>query len=378
MKKIGIITIHRIYNYGSVLQAYALQCVCMKLGYKVEVIDYVYPNAFHQNNEFRKGMNTCFMSGTDKLLAFFFKCLYAVALYKQHVRIRKFLETYINISSRKYTSPRELSERMDSYDIYMTGSDQIWNPRYTGGDSSFFLDFLDEKNKKISYSSSFGVAEIPSKLYGKYADMLDKFQYISVRENSGVELVRKITGRSAKLVLDPTLLLTSKDWIKLSSPKKIRGKYILCYFLNYTFNGYPYIDELAEHFAKITGYRLVKIARPPHKLFNPNTTFCVSASPEDFINLVANSELVLTTSFHGTAFALNFMKPIFSIIKSAIDSDSRQKNLLDTIGLSDRIIALGDPFPAKERIPCDYTVAAAKLEALRTESFSFLNVALNN
>lgn len=376
MKKIGIITIHRIYNYGSVLQSYALQRVCTELGYEVELIDYIYPNAFHKNHSFRKNMDTCFLSKKDILVNTFFKCLYAIPLFLQHSRIRRFMDRYIKVSTKQYVSPDDLRDNIGMYDIYITGSDQIWNPRYTGGDPSFFLDFVDKK--KISYSSSFGVADIPYELYEKYAEMLNKFQYISVREYSGIGLVNKIIGKPAKLVLDPTLLLTPKEWSIFSSKKRIEGKYILCYFLNYTFNGYPYIDDLADYLSEQTGYKLVKIARPPRKLLNRKTTFCVSASPEDFISLIANAELVLTTSFHGTAFALNFMKPMFSIIRNAEDLDSRQKNLLDSVGLSDRIITIGEPFPTKDKLFCDYTVVTSKLNVLRSESFSFLNEALNS
>ncbi len=376
MRKIGLITIHRIFNYGSVLQAYALQTICTSLGFAVEIIDYIYPNKSHRNNDYGKKLDTCILSRKDKYISILFKCLYALPLYLQHKRIRKFMYNNLNLSNKSYASPEDLQSKIEKYDIYMTGSDQIWNPRYTGGDSSFFLPFISKEVKKIAYSSSFGISDIPENLYGKYAEMLSSFQYISVREKSGIPLVNKIAGKDAQLVLDPTLLLDEKEWGKLISKRKVKEKYILCYFLNYTFNGYPYIDDLAEYLSGLTGYKLVKIARPPQKFFNKNTRFEVSASPGDFINLIANSELVLTTSFHGTAFALNFKRPMFSIISSSANTDSRQRDLLKSVSLEHRLLEVGAEYPSLDKLECDYEVASAKLNELRKSSLAYLKGSL--
>lgn len=376
MKKIGLITIHRIFNYGSVLQAYALQNICTSLGFAVEIIDYIYPNKSHRNNDYGKKLDTCELSRKDKCKSLLFKCLYALPLCLQHKRIRCFMYNKLNLSHNSYSSPEDLQLNIEKYDIYMTGSDQIWNPRYTGGDSSFFLPFVSKEVKKIAYSSSFGISDIPKNLYDKYAEMLSSFQYISVREKSGISLVNKIAGKDAQLVLDPTLLLNEKEWGQFISKRKIKEKYILCYFLNYTFNGYPYIDDLAEHLSNLTGYKLVKIARPPQKLINKNTQFEVSASPEDFISLIAHSELVLTTSFHGTAFALNFKRPMFSIVSNSANMDSRQRDLLKSVGLEHRLLEVGAKYPSLDNLKCDYTVASYKLDSLRESSLAFLKKAL--
>ena len=376
MKKIGLITIHRIFNYGSVLQAYALQNICTSLGFAVEIIDYIYPNKSHRNKDYGKKLDTCKLSRKDKCISLLFKCLYVLPLYLQHKRIRCFMYNKLNLSHNSYSSPEDLQINIEKYDIYMTGSDQIWNPRYTGGDSSFFLPFVSKEVKKIAYSSSFGISDIPKNLYGKYAEMLSSYQYISVREKSGIPLVNKIAGKDAQLVLDPTLLLNEKEWGQLISKRKIKEKYILCYFLNYTFNGYPYIDNLAEHLSELTGYKIVKIARPPQKLINKNTQFEVSASPEDFMSLIAHSELVLTTSFHGTAFALNFKRPMFSIVSSSANMDSRQRDLLKSVGLEHRLLEVGAAYPSLDNLKCDYTVASGKLDSLRESSLAFLKKAL--
>ena len=130
MKTIGIITIHKVYNYGSILQAFALQTVCERLGFQVEIIDYRFPNAFH----FAK--MEC-ESHKKNIKAFVLKLCYGFALYKQHRAIDCFVSQYLHLSERKYASPDELKASPPQYDIYMTGSDQVWNPRYCYGDPSF-------------------------------------------------------------------------------------------------------------------------------------------------------------------------------------------------------------------------------------------------
>ncbi len=135
-----------------------------------------------------------------------------------------------------------------------------------------------------------------------------EYESIGVRENTGVKLIEQLTGRKdARVVLDPTLLLDKHSWNKIAVQSRIiKEKYILCYFLNYSFDSFPYVDELASHIQKITGYKLVKVARPPRNFYESNTYHCVGASPEEFLALMRDAEFVITTSFHGTAFAVNF------------------------------------------------------------------------
>lgn len=142
MKTIGIITIHKINNYGSVLQAYALQNVCEKLGYKTEIIDYNFPNSFHSKNVYA-------LHG-DKLPKepIFIKFIYLFALKKQHNGIAKFVSKYLNLSRFTYNHPKELIANTPQYDIYITGSDQVWNPRYTQAILRFyFILFLPTKKE---------------------------------------------------------------------------------------------------------------------------------------------------------------------------------------------------------------------------------------
>lgn len=373
MKRIGIITIHRIYNYGSVLQAYALQCVCKRLGYDTNIIDYIFPNDF-QIAKSRK-----YVSGHKaSVKALIIKGLCLVQLIKQHKRIRAFICDYLNLSKQKYTSPEELKKSDNIYDIYITGSDQLWNTRYTYGDTSFFLDFVPDRCLKISYAASFGSSKIDSKYAEEIGKYLKRYKYLSVREESGKEIIKSLIHRDAEVVVDPTLLLDATEWSKLAVEPRIKRKYILCYFLNYTYNAFPYVDDLADYISRMTGYMLVRVARPPMRLINKRTHFEISASPEEFIGLIKNAEIVLTTSFHGTAFAVNFSVPLFSVIENRKYIDTRQYDFLRSVGMEDRILSMGDEFPSKDRIYCDYTRAQAKLNELRARSLDYLRNSLKD
>lgn len=373
MKVIGIITIHKINNYGSVLQAYALQRVCEEFGYRVEIIDYDFPNEAHVNNSSAIVEHDSVANEPTWI-----KYLFAKALLKQHKRISKFVQKYQHLSVKRYKSPYELAQNPPIYNIYITGSDQLWSPRHCNGDTTFMLSFAPESAKKISYAASFGSNKIPIELKPLFEKYLSQYKTISVRENSGRDLIMELTGKESHVVLDPTLLLNASQWNEIAIPRRlVKRKYILCYFLNYSFNAFPYVDDLAEHIRKQTDFEIVRVARPPHRFQLSDTTYMIGASPQEFLALVRDAEIVLTTSFHGTAFAINYGKPLFSIIKSKEDSDSRQINLMNNLCLNKQIIELGADFPDWNTAKYNIADEQRILEKLRCESLGFLKNALD-
>lgn len=367
MKSLGIITIHRIFNYGSVFQAYALQQVCEDLGYRTEIIDYRYPNVQHQNNWFATMGNS--QSNEPKWI----KYLFVKALLRQHKGISNFVYRYQHLSPITYNSPEELKKNPPRYDVYITGSDQLWNPCYCNGDPAFLLHFAPDDALKISYAASIGMRDIPLELHMLYKELLDRYKHISVREDSGINVIRDITGMEAKAVLDPTLLLDKDEWNKIAVPKRlIKKKYILCYYLNYTFNAFPYVDDLTAYMQKQTGYEIVHVARPPHKLVYGHTWYRVGASPEEFLALVRDAEMVLTTSFHGTAFALNYGKPLLTVVQDRNASDSRQVSLMHSLNLDAQVLSVKDVFPDESLFSYNVGEEQIRLSALRKESRQFL------
>lgn len=373
MTSIGIITIHKINNYGSVFQAYALQKACESLGYNVEIIDYNYPNDFHTPNKYAKHEDS--QPNEPRWI----KLLYALELIKQHKGIRNFVSKYEHLSLKQYNHPIDLETNFPHYDVYITGSDQLWNPRHCNGDPAFMLHFAPDNALKISYASSVGTDTIPEDLKPQYKKLLSRYAHISVRENSGAELIRNLVNKKATIVLDPTLLLNREQWNQIASPKRLfKKKYILCYFLNYTFNAFPYVDKLAEHMQRETGYEIVRVARPPHKLGLSHTHYRVGASPEDFLALVRDAEMILTTSFHGTAFAVNYGKPVVTVVQDRNASDSRQVSLMHNLGLDNQILSIKDKMPELSRFAYDEKLEQERLETLRQFSMNYLKTALKN
>ena len=373
MKSTGIITIHKINNYGSVLQAYALQMVCEEMGLKTEIIDYNFPNKVHAGNRYATHQDT---QPTEPP---WIKLLYAFELMRQHKGIEAFVHKYHHLSKQQYDSPEALINNAPQYDVYITGSDQLWNPRYCNGDPAFLLHFAPDNALKISYAASVGTDAIPEDLKPLYKELLSRYAHISVRENSGVDVVKAVSGKDSTVVLDPTLLLNKDHWNTVATCKRqFKKKYILCYFLNYTFNAFPYVDKLAQYMQMQTGYELVRVARPPQYLGIPHTHYRIGASPEDFLALVRDAEMVLTTSFHGTAFAVNYGKPVFTVVKDKESNDSRQVSLMHNLGLGAQVLSVNDAMPEVDRFSYNVTEEQVRLNNLRRVSMDYLRKAIIN
>ena len=261
MKTVGIITIHKIENYGSVLQAYALQRQCELLGYVVKVIDYQYPNEFQKVQPANIEPDSI-ITLKQKIL----KYLYAIQIILHNHRIRGFSKRHHNLTDRCYISPDDILNNPPKFDIYLTGSDQVWNSHFCKGDPTFLLHFAPDDANKVAYASSFGSSGFNDKYKDLYIKLLSRYSSLSVREAAGIQIISNLIHKGSKVVLDPTLLLGPSEWNKIATPRRvIKEKYILCYFLNYAFDAYPYVDELADHFQKITGYKIVRVGKPPKK-----------------------------------------------------------------------------------------------------------------
>ena len=329
---------HKVLNYGSALQAYALQHVIEKMGHDVEIIDYIYPNEYHMKFIHKRSVISRLISYTIELLRGF----------PRHKRIKAFRE-FINDNlklSLTYNSKEELYNNPPKYDVYMTGSDQVWNPKCIHEDTSFMLSFTDSPNK-VAFSASIAKGEIPEQYKDLYSRELKKFKQIYVRERRGAELIKSLIGYKPKVVLDPTLLLETKDWKALAQKSKIELKepYILIYVLEYSFNVYPYMYQLIKYIQHQMDMKLVVMGmsiRHARKLSNKQILH--DASVYDFVKIFSNASLVITDSFHGTAFSLNLNVPFYSVVNNIENTDSRIIDLLNMVGDKSRIIRKGEDF----------------------------------
>lgn len=365
---------HRLYNYGSALQAYALQHVIDKMGFDAEIIDYNYPNSFQYSKGVRPPVNNWKT-----------KAIRLMGCFHPHNRVRRkfqcFWSKHLTLSSY-FSNFDEIHKGSFSYDLCVTGSDQVWNPAFTKGDTTFLLDFIDKRIPKISYASSFSTTNLNEEYRDVYAKQLSRYKAISVRERGGMEIVYRLTGKHAVISVDPTLLLTANDWLPLSQTHNLKiktnRKYLLLYVLSYAFNPAPYIYELAYFIGNKLNLPIVAIGGR-----NYSSRECAQihwiedAGPLDFVHLFANASAVVTSSFHGTAFAVNFGKKVFSVVKRD-SADDRISSFLKEVGLEKAIVSMGTPL---EKVPIteEYiSIAQQSLEKRREDSMRYLRNAITD
>ena len=325
MMKALLVTIFKVPNFGSVLQAYATQQVLESLGAECKVLNYD-----HINSEWSVAHGVPKQGLKNKIG----RLLGLKPHHRKEVKLQAFTKKYLNLT--KLYSRMEDIQRDEgcSHDLYVVGSDQVWNTRFTNCDPVYLLEFVaDEQARCISVSSSFASKTIDDKFKSVFKDDFKKFSSFSVREEGGVAILNEL-GYDAKLVLDPTLLLSVSQWNVLRTSKENnRGKYILLYMLTYAFEPRPLIFEVLEYYQKKLGCKIIALDGYEDCIGHTSLQMedATDSSVADFLDLFANAALVVTSSFHGTAFALNYGRPLVSITPSG--EDDRQGCLLGQLGL---------------------------------------------
>lgn len=369
--RVGVLTYHNTANYGAALQAYATQYALTGLGVDAEIIDYT--------NEYRRGN----YSVRKRLLnqvrqARLFQAVKTMAgAYMIVSRTRAFNAFYranLKMSASVFQTKKSLKENPPDYDVYLVGSDQVWNYRNNGMDFNYLLDFVSDKSKTVSYASSFGVDVIPEELKEKYASSLREIRAISVREKMGADLICQLTGRKPEIVLDPVFLPEKSHWYGLAGENNaFERPYILTYVSN---PGY-----LSE-FQKKTGYspgkkEIVKIGTDLSlgDLYQRHTRVRSTAGPEAFLGYIRDADIVLTSSFHGTAFSILMETPFIAFLSGDKGRDSRVVELLSALGLMDRIFNDRMTGEMVEQ-EIDYQAVHRRLSVLRKQSVRFLDKAL--
>lgn len=358
---IAVITIHSVINYGAVFQAYATYSVLSDFG-DTELINY-------QNNHFKK-IYAPFKLSLSRHLP---KQLISntLMLYYKLSKQKKFnLFQKKHIKFTKQVSDNQFN--LKNYNYYVCGSDQIWNPRITNGNDNinpvYFLDFLPETAKKISYASSLGNYRYSPKQELEVKKKLIQFKSIAVREQDGQEYLNSILSTDVEQVLDPTLLLTRDDWISnlnlktQTTPKK----YILVYSVPRT----PLIKEAIEFFSKKLQLPVIAIDGGLRK-FGKVDKQIRNASPEDFLTLFLNASFIITDSFHGVCFSINFNKQFAAISSGQISN--RMQNILNIVSLTTQLVENTDDLEnIREISPQKYKNVSKELDKNREKSFSYL------
>lgn len=334
MKKVGIITFHCADNFGAFLQVYALQKTIADLGVRVEIIDFrpdklIMP--YNNKISINKSINQVGYLRTLKKLII--KKLNYKNITQRMTSYSIIRDKYLILSKEKYYTSDRLKNDPPRYDYYISGSDQVWNPHFKEeiGDA-YFLDFVvDNYLIKISYAAS--IAEpVADNLRDTYSKLISKFDFISVREQTAKEYLEYIIPQKKEVFvhLDPTFLLTSNEWDKLIKKTDINDKYIFVYDLQKS----DELIKLANRISSEKGYKVISYSKI--KNFKNGIKSFAYSNPSEFLNYLKNSEFVLTTSFHGLAFAIIFNKPFYTIPHNT--RGSRMIDLLKSLNLDDRIV----------------------------------------
>ncbi len=336
IKSVGIITYHHYYNYGTMLQAYALQKACELLGYQSEIID------FKQNND---------LTGKE-LLKIRIKRLPAyirehkkystLAAFKEKFSERRkayeeFYAKFLKVGSCRYTNSKELNDNPPIYDGYIVGSDQTWNPYVGNNPEAFYLSFVHDDKKKGSYAPSLAVSQLTYEQKNRFRERLLGFSYLSCREAIGAKLLEETLGRPIVNVLDPTLLLNADEWNKISTVQHKEEPYILTYFLGDVKIHRRFVHRLADK----TGLKVIAIPVSYLDIIDPISEKRW-VGPDQFLSLISNAEYVCTDSFHGTMFSIIYRINFFSFCKTKDDvqssENSRLYSALDLFDLSSRLV----------------------------------------
>lgn len=380
MKKIGLLSVYN-HNYGSILQAYAMQTVLRDLGNTVEIIYY------KKNNIIKQAMRLFYLpllKATIKMkwktlyCKFFQRATYNGVLVGREKAFCKFIQNNM-IFSEQYIGRESLIKGTNNYDCFVLGSDQVWNPMNLGGDF-YTMSFIPDNKVKITYAPSFGVSQIPQMQRKKTKEYLERIDYISVRENDGVRIVKELTGRDVVQVVDPTILVEKTMWDNIKGNRIIQENYILCYFIS---SNAEY-RKFAENLAKKTGLKLVAIPHVDEYVKSDQGFGDIIpeiVGPIEFVNLISNASYVCTDSFHGSVFSTLYERPFFTFARytnqGKDSTNSRLYSYLKLIGMENRMYSADCQIEEKDLIAPAFDTAKKNLEQMRIKSLQYLIDALN-
>lgn len=364
--KVSIITYHRVYNYGAALQAYATQKCFKKMGIESEIIDYI-PKKVKNYGSFSQ----VFYESGFFYQNFVKRMLTTLLKIPSYRRQKKVFEPFYNERlkmTKSYYSEAELKADLPDSDIFCTGSDQVWNNRYSNGfDRPFFLSFVENK-PKIALSASFGKKSFSNEEMKTILPYLEEYKAISVREKSGLEIIKPLDNVYKENTLDPTLMIDKSEWSNFIEDVPFQN-----YILVYQLHGDSNCEEYAQAIAKERGLKVVKIITMLHK--KSNTVTCVAfPSVQQFLSLINYAEMVVTDSFHGTAFSINFNKQFISIKPNK--AGERIQSILEMTDLTSRMVDSAEEANTVAETPIDYAVVNEKMAVARQNSMDYLKKAI--
>lgn len=368
MKKVGIVTIWS-NNYGSVLQAYALQKIIERLGYQAEIIQH-YRDPYKQ--ESRSRLKQILHTSPSFLLQ------YAMNYKRNRMRHQgyaDFKSSRLNVSKKVYYQDSDFSDLASQYDAIVVGSDMLWSNDFKENWPFYYASFAPSE-KIVTYAPSFGKNDLSKEEIEMCKPMISRIAHLSCREEAGVAFIKDKFGLEAEHVIDPTLLLNGEEWSHIlgDSPRLINENYILTYaFKGSQHNGRK---RFFKKLKSLPDKRLVFIMGQEGQ-FKRNI-YKGYFSPAEYVNLFRDADFTVTDTFHGLMFSLIFNKPFVVLDKSSFGiSSDRQQSTLKTYGLEDRFV-MPDIIINDELMKLDYTKVEQKINENREKSIEYLKKSLEN
>lgn len=338
--RVGILTFHRAANYGTALQAYATAAALDSLGAEAYIIDYR-PEYLEKTLRVR----TLAHARSPKEIASILvnRMIYGNQLAEKYERFKRFFKR-MPCSNSVCQTQEQVEAAARNYDVLLSGSDQLWNERITGDDLTYFIPFAHRY--KISYASSFGAEQIGRKRGERVSPLLADFKHLAMREETAKQIVQTALEQGAYAdtprlyrVVDPTLLLTAEEWKRqmaddIGLPPE---GYILTYYMIET----PVLRAITKRLHQQTGLPVVNIKPSKRQMLMREGTNMMWAGPEEFLRCYAGAKYVVTNSFHGTAFAINFGIPFYVApipLSAAGEVNARLVEILSWYGASDRFV----------------------------------------
>ena len=382
--KVGILTVHKSkVSYGGSLQAFSLWSFINSMGYTCEIIDlyrpvikgYVHKVSCLNDILVKTKQNNPLFKRTIKNCIVLYKKL--PYLKKHKLKSIRFQSFNSKISySQSFKSIDSLYQHPPNYDVYIAGSDQIWNPDMPFENEPYLLSFVKGSARRISYASSFGRDNLPEIISKYYAKYLKKFNAISVREDTGCNLVEQMIGIRPMLTLDPTMLFNRDFWTLEAIDSDIKEEYLFCFMLNFD-------NEIISYAAEICKKKNLVLVLCLSSFFkySNNSVRVVDATdsgPKEWLGWIKNAKFVLTDSFHGTVFSILFEQPFIAYVKdnkSISNKSSRIASLLNLLSLQScyyNTLSFMDI-----NLEIDYSKVNVKLKKHRDNSKDYLITALS-
>ena len=347
MKTIGIITFHNADNYGALLQAYALQeYLNSDSRHSAQIIN------FRTEEHTREYPILPVLKGNicRWLVLYIFHLCAKKHLLRKKLAFQIFRETHLKLTER-YSNPDSFCQNPPKFDVYISGSDQVFNPGVRHS-NIYYLDFNKNASKKIAYAPSLGVSKLSTDDGIRISGYLKDFDSLSCRESQGAAILSRLSGRKVPAVVDPVFLIGRKQWEAIAKQPQSRSPYILVYDLC---GGYK-LQKLAKQVKKETGLSIITVSASVKKDY-PLYQAIYDCSPDELLGYIMNASYVVTDSFHGTALSIRFGTKVISFIAQPSLS-SRVVSLMDALSLSSQIVSNINSFDFKSMKFNEYRLTA--------------------